>query len=194
VFWNNRLDFVSEMDTIKFGVIKIFQNCFGCGESEDEDPNVDFNDFSVGNPSRSSFLKNDNVGIGSGMWNALTEHARGENRDGADTPGPAHFEFWLNIVTRTVAMILIVIWLIIGVGSFGALWPPEVREAVLVTNTKNDVENDAFAEIKKSFNEVTDKNTELRKEIKELQSILKEYHENSKYFNNEDALLQSQHY
>ena len=190
MFWNNRLDFVSEMDTIKFGVLKFFQSCGVCGESEDEDPNVEFNDFSVGS---SSTRQTHDVGIGSGMWNALTEHARGVNRDGADIPGPVHFEFWLNIVTRTIAMILIVIWLIIGVGSFGILWPPEVREAVLVTNTKNDVGNEAFAQATKSFDEIADKNTELKKEMKELHSIIKEYHEKGKYFNN-GSLSQHQHY
>jgi len=193
VFWNNRLDFVSEMDTIKFGMLKIFQSCFGCGTSGDEDPNVDFNDFSVGSPSSSSTRRTYDVGIGSGMWNALTEHAKGVNRDGADIPGPVHFEFWLNIITRTISMILIVIWLIIGVGSFGILWPPEVREAVLVTNTKNDVGDEAFAQTTKSFDEITDKNTELRKEMKELHSIIKEYHEKAKNFNN-GSPSQHQHY
>lgn len=94
----------------------------------------------------------------------------------ADSLSPTSFEFWIYLLTRIItAFVIVPIWLVLGVVSVGILWPPQVRERVLVAYTKIHV--DALVEFQgetnKSLSALSESNQKLKAEFAELNGMIK---------------------
>ena len=110
VFWTNRLDFVAEMDAIANGPWrKNLRKALGL-------PKIDFN-------------KQKEVKFGKEAWKRLMDLYEDEIDDGT-----LSFEFVCMTVMRVVAAVVIIpLWLLFGLLSFGSLWPPQIRESVFTS-------------------------------------------------------------
>jgi hypothetical protein len=109
VFWTNRLDFIAEMDAIANGPWKRSIKRM------------------VGMDTTSS--KVTEVTFGKEFWKRLMDLYEDDVDDGTFS-----LEFLCYTSMRVGAGILIIpIWLIVGLLSFGILWPPQIRESVFTS-------------------------------------------------------------
>ena len=171
MFWNNRLDFVAEMDSISSGVRKVKFALFG----EDEpDPAHE-----AGAPV-DSFVSRDRTeggggegssNMGESLWAKLVELFNDEQLN------ITTFEFWCYTVFRVLALILIFpAWLLLGVFTAGWLWPPQVRKWLFVQQfTKRGVDPSVEFETKTkiTLEELTKENEALMEEITQITLVLK---------------------
>mmetsp|Transcript_15768 Transcript_15768/g.23164 ORF Transcript_15768/g.23164 Transcript_15768/m.23164 type:complete len:127 (+) Transcript_15768:1883-2263(+) len=59
-------------------------------------------------------------------------------------------EFWCYLLLRVITAVIIPLWLMAGLVSAGCLWPPQVREWLLVGKTTDEfkeAEKDSFSEV-----------------------------------------------
>ncbi len=149
VFWSNRLDFVAEMDSIAAVVRK---RIFGCqndggrkstknrtlpssdtlddrsyGESISQDasfPNATTTTAVVG---RASVLS---VEWFRDHWTSVVSMFEHDVYASSEDLRPV--DFWYEILNKTLAVLVIPPWLILGFVTVGILWPPQVREWLFV--------------------------------------------------------------
>ncbi len=143
VFWSNRLDFVAEMDSIASVVRKrIF-----CRDAEGAEPKArmvhnahteDDQSFESYRSSPSSYGDQMKIIYGSeewfrDKWNSIMstfEH----DFYGATEEDMRPIDFWYDVLIKTLAVLVIPPWLILGFLTVGILWPPQVREWLFVQN------------------------------------------------------------
>ena len=141
VFWSNRLDFVAEMDSIASVVRKrIF--CKGAEGARTKARmlrNARTEDDRASDSSRSSYSSNGakmKIAYGSEEWfrdkwdsiMSTFEH----DLYGATEEDMRPIDFWYDILIKTLAVLVIPPWLILGFVTVGILWPPQVREWLFV--------------------------------------------------------------
>lgn len=141
VFWSNRLDFVAEMDSIASVVRKrIF--CKGAEGARTKARmlrNARTEDDQASDSSRSSSSSNGakmKIAYGSEEWfrdkwdsiMSTFEH----DLYGATEEDIRPIDFWYDILIKTLAVLVIPPWLILGFVTVGILWPPQVREWLFV--------------------------------------------------------------
>jgi hypothetical protein len=106
VFWRHRLDFLTEVTRI--------QQSFGFGL-----------DFVSGDSQDPEFPEE--------VWDGLMKLF-----DGAGVrPGvrPTTMEFWYHVFLRIIAAILVIpVWIMVGLVSFGWFWPPQIRRWLLMVS------------------------------------------------------------
>ena len=144
VFWSNRLDFVAEMDSIASVVRKrVF-----CIEGDD--------DYAMGKPTRAgpiapSDTQDDRSSASNSSsradidgpridrfeewfrdkWNSIVSIFEHDvYGDGGEDIRP--IDFWYDVLNKTMAVLVIPPWLILGFVTVGILWPPQVREWLFV--------------------------------------------------------------
>ena len=149
VFWTNRLDFVAEMDAIANGPWKRrLKQLFGFG-------GVD----ASGGGKKSAFGKE--------LWNRTMELFEDDIDDGLFS-----MDFFVYTVMRVfVAIFLVPFWLLLGVFTFGWLWPPQVRESVFTStvfkHSSDSVKEDELrkTQVKQLQDEVLGLKDELLQEL-----------------------------
>lgn len=110
VFWTNRLDFVAEMDAILNGPWqKGIRRMLGMNVNDS--------------------LKETEITFGKEFWKRLMDLFEADVDDSA---------FSLESICHTlmlvfVTIVVIPLWLILGLLTFGILWPPQIREAVFTS-------------------------------------------------------------
>jgi len=156
VFWNNRLDFVAEIDLISAW----FKKATGCSSQSER------GDYK----SKNTYAES--------TWQHLVELFDEQDQS------IFSLAFCRFSLLRLVAGLVIPTWLIIGVGTAGVLWPPQVREYVVVQkiSKRNSVEtlteqrvhqmNELKKEITKLQGEIKSEVSADRKEVKRMKSHL----------------------
>ncbi|GKY93492.1 hypothetical protein MPSEU_000316600 [Mayamaea pseudoterrestris] len=131
VFWSNRLDFCAEMDAITYALKKRLACCF---TSSSEKKRRDNAKNAMEGPESSEFhsihdpVQNTDMDIFREYWKQVMYLFDSNLYDEVD---------WLETVIysifRIVCLIIVIpIWLAIGAITAGWLWPPQVREYLLV--------------------------------------------------------------
>jgi len=176
VFWSNRLDFVAEMDAISYGTRKRIRSCFGEGNGGlapgaptevVETPNAA--------PQLSSKGDDDDEDSSPGTryfregWKQLMLLFDSNLYDDIDlTPG--NIEFWCYLCFQVLAVIFFIpLWIIAGVVTCGWLWPPQVREWLLVQNetaiSRADLEHKKLEQLKSISAELKSFKSDLGREM-----------------------------
>ena len=168
VFWSNRLDFVAEMDAISNGFSKIC--CCFVSNEENEDDVDSVSDRGSFNRSTSFTSPANNV-FGRAQWEDITEVF--EPTDASYFSG----EFWCITFTRLIAIVLVPTWLIVGLATFGWLWPPQIREWCFVAKytraSKGKNEEIFNKNLTKALKEVNLRNEVLTEKVKSMDAALK---------------------
>lgn len=187
VFWSNRLDFVAETDVIGSNVSSGWKRLTGT-ESDESDDGVSMS-FILGEIWKKFIY----------LYDDSDYHSNGID-----------VEFiLLNLLRLGIACVIIPLWLIVGFGTLGILWPPQVREYLLTSSVslqsekgeeetyrlekcetlRRDVE--AFQnEVRKDIDQgkedvlnlrmlVSDARAEIATEMKDVKRIVMELYENN---------------
>lgn len=114
VFWTNRLDFVAEMDAIANGPWKVrLKQAFGSGDNAQD----------LESNHKSGAL------WGKELWKQIMDLFEEEVYEGS-----LSVEFIVYTALRFITAVVIVpCWILLGLLTFGWLWPPQVREGVLTS-------------------------------------------------------------
>ena len=82
---------------------------------------------------------------------------------------PKKLEFWVYLCYQGLALLIIPLWIIIGIGSLGILWPPQVREFLFVQKETNisraEIERQKLDQLKEIQGDIKSLKTEIRKEM-----------------------------
>ena len=145
VFWSNRLDFCAEMDAIASGPWKKkVRKAIFLGQDEGG---------SGGQIERDSSQE---------AWKKLMSLFE----DDIQEYSILSMDFWCYVFLRMLtACVIIPFWIVLGIGSAGWLWPPQVRAAFLVQRISRRNPGD----VKEAEQRTKDIN-ELRKDVKLLQN------------------------
>ena len=142
VFWSNRLDFVAEMDSIGYFVRKrIF-----CTDVERVKPstrilqnNQTQDDESSDSNKSTTSSNSDQIQISFGSeewfrdkWNSIMSTFEHDFYGATQQEDMRPIDFWNDILNKTLAVLVIPPWLILGFVTVGILWPPQVREWLFV--------------------------------------------------------------
>ena len=152
VFWSNRLDFVAEMDAISrvqflFSCLKPNSNPTSSDDyNAKEKSEEDYLDFVIWQNFMSLFFEKHDMKIYT-------------------------FEYWVIAFYRMLAFFVITpLWIALGFLSAGWLWPPQVRQKMLVqrvvSNTRADVSNVISMQISELRKEVYKLRVEVKAEMK----------------------------
>lgn len=128
VFWTNRLDFIAEMDGIANGPWKTaLQKFFGLSTGDDRSTNKE-------------------ITFGKEEWRRLMELYDEDIDDGTFS-----FEFICYTMLRIfTAFVIIPVWILFGLLTFGCLWPPQFRESVFTSKVlKHSSEAEKDDELRK---------------------------------------------
>jgi hypothetical protein len=139
VFWSNRLDFVAEMDSIASVVRKRIFGTNGDDDAKKDNTSMvpnDTHDDSSSESSRSFSDVDSRRVYGTeewfrDQWNSIMsmfEH----DAYGAASEDNRPIDFWYDVLNKTLAILMIPPWLILGFVTVGILWPPQVREWLFV--------------------------------------------------------------
>ena len=132
VFWSNRLDFVTEMD----GIASVVRKRIFCTKDDAKDKTIVPADTQDDQSHGSTSLDVENNIYGTEEWfrvkwnsiMSLFEH----DVYGAAAEDIRPIDFWIDVFKKTLAIIVIPPWLILGFVTVGILWPPQVREWLFV--------------------------------------------------------------
>ena len=167
VFWSNRLDYVAQMDAIANGVSKFFLVLIGRGQNSMESFSED------GVLQRSSFSLTSNSSFGHDLWKDFL--------DTFETTASSNMsiDFVLILFHRLIAVIIVPIWIIVGICTAGWLWPPQIREWCFVANYTTASKGKTAETFNKNhikhLQEVTLRNEDLVKQVKEMDVVLKSF-------------------
>mmetsp|Transcript_14770 Transcript_14770/g.21787 ORF Transcript_14770/g.21787 Transcript_14770/m.21787 type:complete len:848 (+) Transcript_14770:220-2763(+) len=172
VFWGNRLDFVTEVDAISYGLKRRLKVLGGnpdgtVGASSHvmesaeyaEDKN-NLNNRVKTMPACDKVLYK--------IWKSLVQLFDQNLYD--DIASPQNIEFWCYVLFQGVAVLIIIpLWIIIGLVTCGILWPPQIREFLFVsketTISRADIENKKLERLKDIQGDLKSLATDMRKEM-----------------------------
>jgi hypothetical protein len=145
VFWSNRLDFIAEMDAIWSGPFADFiRGCLFLPVSNRVD-------------TKKGDIDQD---FGRSLWKTLTNDITNQ----ADDLKCLSLDFFVYAFFRIFTMFFVIIWIPLGFLTFGYLWPPQVRAALLTTTISKSNQGEV-KELEQRSIEVR----ALREEVKDLQ-------------------------
>lgn len=164
VFWGNRLDFVTEVDAISYGLKRRVSGAVGAPTQVQEGA---FSPEEENNPSHTKKMPASDKLLYK-MWKSLVQLFDQNLYD--DIASPQNIEFWCYFLFQAVAVsIIIPLWLIIGFLTFGILWPPQIREILFVsretTISRADLEKQKLERLKDIQANLKSLATDMRKEM-----------------------------
>jgi len=162
VFWSNRLDLAAEMDAI-CRVMTLFS------------PFRYWNKKPVAEEERYDYI------IWKNFMSLFFEHHE------MGLAQMINGEFWIILIYRILAIVLLPLWFLIGFISAGLLWPPQVRHAFM-PNIGFDTRVDTSIIIAK---QITELRREVHKNYVEVKSELKQDRKELKTMKTETEALQS---
>lgn len=142
----DRLDFVAEMDAISSGPWKAkVKEALGLTATEH------------------NFNRKKKITFGQDFWIRLMDLFESD----VENPGMISVEFWCYLFLRVVTAIFIIPgWVLLGLLSFGWLWPPQIREHLFTSTITKHSEIAEEDELRKRAVE------NLRSEVKVLKEDL----------------------
>jgi hypothetical protein len=166
VFWSNRLDFVAEMDGIASVVRRRILCCLVSNKSRhgrklQEQPNgtVPLDSQTNHHKSREWFRD---------AWKSLMSLFEDNVYDDVDLR-PGKFEFWVYLFYKAIAIFIVPFWLILGFVSMGILWPPQVREWLMVQKdtavSRAEIERRKLEQLRAIQTDMKNLKVEIRKEM-----------------------------
>lgn len=170
VFWSNRLDFVAEMD----GISSVFKQRILC-MNENSQKGVPGAPTKVQEgPNGTVAMDVDEARSGSKdifreAWKSIMLLFESNFYDDVDL-SPKKLEFWVYLCYQGFALFIIIpIWIIAGIGTFGMLWPPQVREFLFVqketTVSRAEIERQKLDQLREIQGDIKALKTEIRKEM-----------------------------
>jgi hypothetical protein len=138
VFWSNRLEFVAEMDSIASVVRK---RIFCCTDGEDANektsivPNHTQDDRSYASDASLDVESSRVYGTEEWFrdkWNSIMSMFEEDVYGTAAGEDTRPIDFWYDVLNKTLVILVIPPWLILGFVTVGILWPPQVREWLFV--------------------------------------------------------------
>ena len=175
VFWSNRLDFVAEVDSISLFTNMVARG-FGCKDDEQatdsaiqETPGGTA--IHVSSNRQAIMIEADKNDAFRRAWSDLLDVFQSNFQDSEDTPFFSK-EFWQNSLVKTIAIVVVPIWIIAGFVSAGLLWPPQIREMLFdrkINSSPSVVENNLHHEIDQLKREIKFFQGEVKKEIQQDQ-------------------------
>jgi len=173
VFWGNRLSYVAEMDAISYGVqkrLKIFGGhrnggVIGAPTQVQEGPysvTENFPDDSrkADDPSK-RYFKNG--------WKNIVQ-LFDQNIYDDIALSPRSIEFWCYFLFQVAAVLVIIpLWLLAGLMTFGFLWPPQIREYIFVqketTVSRANLEKEKLEQLKEIQTSLKCLKVDIKKEM-----------------------------
>ncbi|KAG7356140.1 ankyrin repeat domain protein [Nitzschia inconspicua] len=167
VFWSNRLDFISEMD----GIASVVQRrilCFGKNQTDGSRSVYKQEQASGAVSVESSFYPDGSREWFREAWKSIIGLFDENPYDDGDLR-PENIEFWVTILYKALALLIIPLWLLIGFASVGILWPPQVREWLFVQKetvaSRSELERKKLEKLRVIQNDMKILKTEIRKEM-----------------------------
>jgi hypothetical protein len=173
VFWSNRLDFVAEMDAIK-NIGKSVKRLFvkddtvpGAPKQVQENPDGDPTIVAEDKESTDKFRN---------AWKSIMNLFDPNLYETYDV-NPSSVEFWCYVLVRFAAVTFVIpVWLIVGLCTFGWLWPPQVREYLFQQKKAAVSRADMAEQVTAQISDLKDEINSLRVELKnEMKSDRKEF-------------------
>jgi len=174
VFWGNRLSFVAEMDAISYGIKKRLRivgwyregGVTGAPTQMQEGPYTISGDLydnsKKEDPSKRYFYN---------LWKSLVQlfdqdMFRGES----EALSPRNIEFWcIFLFQAATILVLIPLWILAGLCTFGILWPPQIRELIFVqketTISRADLEKQKLEQLKEIQTNLKCLKVDMKKEM-----------------------------
>jgi hypothetical protein len=171
VFWTNRLDFVAETD----GMAGIIKGCCGCSKKTKG---------AAGAPSRvqerpggTQILDGDgddddeNSEAFRHIWASVTGLFTESHYYEDEQRSMANVEFWVFAAYQAFALVVVIpIWLVLGFATVGLLWPPQVREYMLLQSETGQVsqqsrERQKLEQLKEIQGDIAQLKSDIQKEI-----------------------------
>lgn len=171
VFWSNRLDFVAEMDGIS-SVIRRRIFCMG-GEATRGSPEMSHAKIEQPNGAPSQSMNGEKKGLDgkewfSDAWKTITALFEDNDYDDVDLR-PGKIEWWIVLMYKVVALMILPLWVIVGFFSIGTLWPSQVREWLLVQKetqvSRAEIERRKLQQLREIQNDMKSLKNEMRKEM-----------------------------
>jgi len=179
VFWSNRLDFVAEMDAISYGTRKRLRSCFGESGNGGLAPGAPREVVELPNGAPQLTSKDNHTGDSVDHtattvyfregWKQLMMLFDSNLYDDIDlTPG--NIEFWCYLCFQILAVIFFIpVWILAGILTAGWLWPPQVREFLLVQKetaiSRAELEHKKLEQLKQISAELKSFKAELGREM-----------------------------
>lgn len=167
VFWSNRLDFISEMD----GIASVVRRRILCVSKDQSDGTRLTNAQEQANGAVSiegSLYPDGNREWFREAWKSIVGLF---DESPYDDEGlrPENIEIWVTICYKALALFIIPFWLLIGFVSVGILWPPQVREWLLVQKetvaSRSELERRKLEKLRIIQNDMKNLKHEIRKEM-----------------------------
>lgn len=170
VFWTNRLDFVAETD----GMSSIILGCLCLGGSSK---------YATGAPTRvqerpggTTILDDDddeaeNNEIMRHIWGSVTGLFTDTHYYEDEKVSFTNIEFWVFAAYQCFALLVVIpIWVALGVVTVGILWPPQVREYMLLQSETGQLsqqsrERQKLEQLREIQNDIAQLKTEIQREI-----------------------------
>jgi len=161
VFWKNRLDVIAEMDALTNFIRSVYSK-FSTRRELDEHPNLKV--ISKRQSSTSGVLNYNQMDTLSRYWKDMMNVFEDQRSSNPDLT-MFSFEFLCYTTLRIIALIIIPLWVVLGVCTFGLLWPQQVRQRLFSRISKKNKEGGQMDE---RFNQIR----ALRKEMKVWQETV----------------------
>lgn len=145
VFWNNRLDFIAQMDAVANGPWKRkLRKMFG---------------FSSRKKKRQGGKK---TVFGESTWERMNNLLFEDDQD----LGVFNIEFYCYFILKVITAAFIPIWFLLGIFTFGILWPPQIRRFFFTSSVTKLSESDKEDAMRK--NQIDSLNIEINELKNEL--------------------------
>mmetsp|Transcript_17614 Transcript_17614/g.43330 ORF Transcript_17614/g.43330 Transcript_17614/m.43330 type:complete len:840 (-) Transcript_17614:45-2564(-) len=149
VFWTNRLDFIAQMDAVANGPWKRkLRKMFGLRNRKKK---------------RAGGKK---TVFGESTWERMTNLLFDDDQD----LGVFNIEFYCYLILKVITAGLIPVWFLLGIFTFGILWPPQIRRFFFTSSVTKLSESDKEDALRKTqieglHVEIEELKTELLKEM-----------------------------
>jgi hypothetical protein len=163
VFWSNRLDFVAEIDAVSYRI----RNWLGMLDDYSYEGGVEH--IQEG-PGRDPYSKKDKRSkrTFANWWKNLIQLFDQHPYDDVGFD-PTSVDFWCYFLFRALATFIIPVWIVAGLVTAGLLWPPQIRERLLIQKetamSRSDLEKQKLEQLKEIQNNVKLLEAKIRKEF-----------------------------
>ena len=160
VFWKNRLDFIAEMDALSNFIFSIYNKFSTHREFDDRERAK----MSSSRQSSTGVLNYNQMDWFSRNWKDMMSIFDDQRASNSDLT-MFSFEFLCFTLLRICALILIPFWILLGMATFGLMWPQQVRQRLFLRISKKHKQG---VQMDQRFNQIR----ATRKEMKVWQESI----------------------
>jgi len=190
VFWCNRLDFVSAVETMTVGTVAAIRGF--CRNLESEEPPPDAPRSRRGSFARQASVvamqvahKADKIFLEGEhnmkrvLWDNLIRLSCGNHGDDDGYVKLSVLETLFVVISRFLTIFVIIpLWIALGLLTAGWLWPPQIREALFngkYTSVDNDAEDDKETQESEQVSELQNEVKAVRAELTKLTEVMEAF-------------------